>query len=324
MAWLLVWLGTMAGHGAEREKPWRHPYYEEPLFLAPLYGRCFLEGFDPRAINTVRQTNGAEIARQFKPQHRVIPYNAEQILQAKAFEMPRDFVGTANMNADLGVQYTLREILRQEVLVTRTPAGGEKPAFVLVSHGHCMAALIELARMTTVDPRGQTSYLFDVSVYLPMGGWTPECDKVTLAADGGQIWGDELDRIRADQRRRKLPWAGGMAVALNGHRGDRDGEGPDRTNRVANVDPASMLGKPAKFAKFLSKRGLRRVVVVTEHLVKDPDRANVLPLDALVTRGDRSFIAANRDLYDYLKALTALGVEVVVASGEQRTRADGV
>lgn len=314
----------MAGHGAEGEKPWSHPYYQEPLFIAPLYGRCFLEGFDPRAINTVRQTNGAEIARQFKPQHGVLPYNAEQILQAKAFEMPRDFVGTVNMNADLGVQYTLREVLRREVLVTRTPAGDEKPAFVMVSHGHCMAALVELAKMTTADHRGQTSYLFDVSVYLPMGGWTPEGDKVTLTADGGQIWGDELDRIRADQRRRKLPWAGGMAIALNGHRGDRDSEGPDRTNRVANVDPVRMLGKPATFAKFLSKRGLTRVVVLTEHLVKDPDKANVLPLDALVNRGDSSFIAANRDLYDYVRALTALGVEVVVASGEQRTREDGV
>jgi hypothetical protein len=279
----------------------------------------FLKNFDPTSVDPVTQTCSAELAQQFLSSDPSLPHDDEQITSSTDINRKWDFVAAANMNADLGLQYTLREILRHEVLVKLDANKKEHPTLVIVSHGHALAGLTELAKMTTKDSKGKERYLFDTTVYLPQGGWTNDFDRMALSGEAAQIWGDNLEATRKDLQKKGIRKFGGMAIALNGHRGDRDPRG--KGGKTANIDPEKMLGPPKKFLKIAKSRGINRVVIVTENLVKDPNKINYLTIEMLKKGPDHqsSFDNANKDLYSYMKKLRDLGLEIVVVSGEQRT-----
>ena len=131
-----------------------------------------------------------------------------------------------------------------------------------------------------------------------------------------QFWGDEMERIKADHKKNNRTSLGGIAVALNGHRGDTE-EG-----RPGNIDPKQMFGEISELKSLMQARGMKKIIVITEHLVKDPDKVNILPLDVLQNSKFPEFDASNKDLYDYLKEAKKQGIDIVVVSGEQRTSAN--
>ena len=171
-----------------------------------------------------------------------------------------------------------------------------------------------MAEMTRIDKNKDTQYMFDTSIYMPMGGWTTAKIRLAVASQGAQIWGDRIHEIKTRYRKEGMLSAGGVAIALNGHRGDS----LTSENQNANIDPCSMLGSPKEFSEQLRRRGLNRVVIVTEHYVKEPEKPNILPFEHLRCSKGYSFDEANKDLYEYMKLVMELGIEVVVVSGEQR------
>jgi hypothetical protein len=296
-----------------------HPFYGTQT-LAEGHKNDFLTNFDPRKVNTKAQTNGAELADQQRPIDTSLPFNTEQITGAiyktmDNYGMGSDNTAAVNMNSDLGLQYTLKNILRKQVITKMDGSGIEQPSFVLISSGHAIAGLAELSNMTRTNPDGKEQYLFDTSVYMPIGKWSPDYVRTNVSSQGAQIWGDQIEKNKQDQK--KMTSAGGVAIALNGHRGD---DGFSTQAGTANIDPEKMLGTPEEFKMDLEKRGLKKVVIVTEHYVKDPDKPNILTLEHLRDSDFPTFDEANKDLYGYMKQVAALGVEVIVVSGEQRVQ----
>jgi ribonuclease BN (tRNA processing enzyme) len=279
----------------------------------------FLNDFDPRKVNINNQTSGKDLAEQLKPFDATIPFNVEQLLNSTHFQLETDFVAAINADADLGHQYTLREILLNSVLTTTDSAGVKRGVAVLISHGHSIAGLAELAKMTAFDSNDKEHYLFDISVYAPQGGWATDEERMQVISEGAQLWGDQLEITRKRYLKDNIKGSGGFAIALNGHRGDID-KSSTAENPTANIDFQKMFGAPEVFKTFLIKRNINRIVVVTEHQVEKPEVLNVLPITMLKSSGkySASFDAANKDLYDYLIQMREIGVEVIVVSGDQR------
>jgi hypothetical protein len=149
------------------------------------------------------------------------------------------------------------------VITQRNATGFEQPSFVLISHGHSIAGLAELAKWTQKVPGQAEQYLFDTSVYMPEGKWDAKESnpRYNVATKGAQVWGDEIAAAKTDHQSNKLTAAGGVAIALNGHRGDTS---LDSTG-TANINAEVMLGSVDAFLATLKARGLSKVVVVTEH-----------------------------------------------------------
>ena len=294
-----------------------HPYYGT-VKLGSGNTTDFLTGFDPKNLKVNKNISPADLAAKFRPLDSSLPFDAEQILKAQDFAIEKDSTAATNMNADLGVRQTLSKVLRHSV-ITKDVDGKEQPSFVMISSGHAMAGLAELTKMTrTVD--GKKEYLFDTSIYMPMGGWSNKTARVNVASKAGNLWANEIEETKDSYKANAVKSAGGVALALNGHRGDLDIFNP--SSPTANIDPVKMLGTPEVFSANLRQRGLSRVVIVTEHFVEDPKKPNILPLNYLKNTplpGHSTFDFANRDLFDYLSKLKKLGVDVVVVSGEQRT-----
>lgn len=62
-------------------------------------------------------------------------------------------------------------------------------------------------------------------------------------------------------------------------------------------------------------------MIVTEHYVQDHEKDNILSLEVLKDGNSVTFNDANKDLYEYMKALHERGkVEVVMISGDTRKR----
>jgi hypothetical protein len=316
----------LCGGAAAGESPveWKNDFYEPPLFLSPLYGHNFLaDGFNPWTVKTTFHTSPRRLADQLKPRSKGIPYDPGQIVKGRDFAILNDCIATINKNADLGLQHTLRTHLRADILVTRDGNQEEHPAFVILSHGHAIAGLAELARMTTTNRHGAVTALFDTSVYMPLAGWSATMVHALAPGRQAQEWGDTIERARMEFALKRITLGTGVAIGLNGHRGVPDKQGNLRKGCTANIDPQRMLGSPRTFAETLRRRSLRRVVIVTEYFVKDPDKVNVLPLTILKT-GMKDFATSNQDLLDYMVRLQHEGVEVIVVSGEQRTLPEGV
>lgn len=293
-----------------------HPFYKGVSHLAHEHKVSFLEKFDPQKVNTKEQTDRQELIGQLKPLDASLPFDAEQILTAPDLTLGKSSIDATNANSDLGVQYTLSQVLRGTV-ITKMEKGLEEPMCVLVSHGHAIAGIAELAKFFRVNASGKEEYLFDTTVYMPAGGWK-DSSRMNVASHGAQLWGDEIERQKSEHITRGRTSAGGIAIALNGHRGDVDHTLPKGGS--ANISMEKMLGKPVEFAKVLKNRGLSGVVVVTEHLVDDPSKPNILNIDELIDSETLTFDKANKDMYDYLIALQKLGVTVTVVSGEQRVK----
>jgi len=297
-----------------------HPYYGT-IQLGSGNTTNFLDNFDPATLKINNNISAEALAENFRPLDPSIPFNAEQILKAQDFTMEKDSTAATNMNADLGVRHTLSKVLRHSV-ITKDVNGKEQPSFVMISSGHAMAGLAELTKMTrTVN--GKKEYLFDTSMYMPMGDWSNKTSRINVASKLGNIWANEIGETKSSYKAEGLKSAGGVALALNGHRGDLDWFKINNIDApTANIDPVKMLGTPEIFSANLRQRGLNRVVIVTEHFVEDPKKANILPINYLKNTplpGHGTFDYANQDMFNYLSKLKELGVEVVVVSGEQRT-----
>jgi len=165
--------------------------------------------------------------------------------------------------------------------------------------------------MFRIGADGDEQYLFETSVYVPMGEWTSGVQNLYGVTRGVQIWGDEIARRRGMHASSGRAHAGGVAVALEGHRGELG----FLSGGHANIDVEQMLGSVNSFAADLGRRGLSRVVVVTEHYALSKTKPNLLTLENL---NEGFFGSSNEDLYQYLVMLRSLGVEVIVVSGEQR------
>jgi hypothetical protein len=282
----------------------------------------FVTGFDVANSILPIETTPEEVAKLFQPSTPEIPFEPKQLLLAKKLYK----LNTVNLNADLGFQYTLREILRKEILISKDSEGQEQPNFIILSHGHPLAGLAELAKMTTTTNDGQKKYLFDISIYLPSGAWNEKANRLGAINDHALIWGKSIRDTKSKYLNEKIHSAGGIAIGLNGHRGDLQYSNLDQSNGkwgcgTANIDAEAMLGKPKDFVKMLKKRGFHKVVIITEHYVKDPNKVNYLDIEDLSNSrqpGAVTFDFANRDLYEYMKMVKTFGVEVIVVSGEQR------
>lgn len=288
----------------------KHSHYKIDR-LPPEHAKNFLAAFNPDTVNTTQHSEPKVLIEQMRPRDPTIPFNAEQIEHAPNLMIHYGWADAVNANADLGLQYTLEKVLRGSVITSRDD-GVERPKFIILSHGHAIAGLEALAAMTCVN-HGTEQYLFETSIYMPIGGWKNE-PRQDVAALGAQMWGDEITRHRESQTIKGLTHAGGVAIGLNGHRGDRD----IKTGQRANIDPRKMLGPPAAFKDELARRNLAELVVITEHLTSTPEIPTLLPLSVLKESSSYTFDAANCDMYDYCVALQQLGVKVTVVSGEQR------
>jgi hypothetical protein len=247
-------------------------------------------------INTTSQSTGKELAAQLIPLNSEVQrfHNPEQIDTIPSIDSSIASM-ELNLNADLGLQYKLRQMRENGIIVDRKEDGKEQPNFVIISHGHSIPGVTEMAKMRTQDGK----YLFDVAVCMPLGTWRAGASRTGPMTTEAQLWGDELERERNNNR--QLQWAGGIAVALNGHRGDLDYNMPDK--RAANIDPKAIFGSVEDFEKFLLSKNMKRIVIVTEHLVADHTKNNYLPLDILTNSDVATFDEANKDLYHYMKEL---------------------
>lgn len=303
-------------------KTFTHPYYgvikmvDSPSDYSHeiATGGYWLDGFDPKKVNTTEQATGEQLAAQLEPLNPLTQRfnNPEQIKKIPKIDSSVSLL-PVNTNPDLGLQYKLRQMRTNGILVEKGTEG-EQPNFVIVSHGHPIAALAELAKMRTSDGK----YLFDTATYMPSETWSPAATRAEGMASQAQLWGDELERAKTQNK--KIQWAGGIAVALNGHRGDFDSSPEAKMDvKAANIDPGKLFGKIEDFEKFLLSRNMKKIVIVTEHLVKDFNKDNYLPLEALKTSDVNTFDEANKDLYEYMKKLNDRGkVKVVVISGDTR------
>jgi len=278
----------------------------------------FISEIDPKKINPIDQNN-KELAEQLRPLDSRVPYNAEQVLLNLNIKMTPESTLAVNLNSDLGLQKTVKDILRRSVITSIDEKGIEQPSFVIFSQGHSIAGLAALADWTRKDATGKDQYLFDTSLYMPQGKWTPDKNvRTDVATIGAQVWGDSIAAAKRDHIENGRTSAGGVAIALNGHRGDFTISEP--TLGEANIDPVRAFGKPENFVALLRDRELKKVVIVTEHYVSDPTKVNELPLSILKNSDSNTFDNANKDLYDYMESLQKLGIEVIVVSGEQRVK----
>lgn len=151
----------------------------------------FLNGFAPNNLPQLISEKPQTYADVLKPYDKSIPYDGEQIIKGKDFEIDKDRFGALNMNADLGVQYTIRKILYPDILMKNEKNGDQKPTFVIISSGHAIAGLAAMAQLTKENSDGTTTCLFDTSAYMPMGTWK-ESTRTGLASEGAAIWGQSI------------------------------------------------------------------------------------------------------------------------------------
>ncbi len=293
----------------------RNPYFSaHTVNLDPAHRHNFVDSFDLTSFPQGKTNR--ELIEQVRPVHSGIPFDPGQFESNATSKLSALRSGVLNLNADLGAQHVLRNVLRHTVVTSPDMDGREQASYVIVSHGHAIAILAELSGMVRTLQNGQRETLFDVSAYMPMGGWGSNFARTACAGEATQVWGDVIQRNRAEHSKDGLGWAGGVAVGLNGHRGDKDdsaGWG------AANIDPNLVFGSPREFARNLQERGLHRLVILTEHYVEDPDRANIHALETLQRSRSDTFDLANSDLYAWAKSLKDdFGVEVIVASCEHR------
>ena len=296
-----------------------HPYYGKlkvvdfPINKDEIAaGDYWLDGFDPTKINTTQQSSGEKLVRQLESMHAEIRcfHDPEQIKRVTSVDN-RVAMLPLNINSDLGLRFKLRQMHKNDILSTLDENGNEIPNFVILTHGHPIAGLVELAKMKTSDDK----VLFDTAVYMPSNGWTESANRALHMSSQAQMWGDELERVKGENTGKE--WAGGMAIALNGHRGDLDYDAIE--NGGANIDAYDLFGDPKEFEKFLISRNMKKIVIITEHGVKDSKKDNILPLTILKDSNVPTFNNANEDLYDYMKEVSDRGnVEVVVISGDTR------
>ncbi|MGZ3768562.1 MAG: hypothetical protein ACXVCP_02360 [Bdellovibrio sp.] len=296
----------MSGH--------KHPFYGD-YELDENHQTNFLEGFNPNNLPKLVSKNPQAFANALKPSDRAIPYNSEQIIKGNNFKIENDYYGALNMNADLGLQYTIENMLYPDILTQKDDHGQEKPTFVIVSSGHALAGLASIAKLTVQKSDGNKTCLFDTSVYMPLGTWR-NSSRLNVATQGAAIWAQTI----ANAKKKCSSYGGGVAIALNGHRGDVDFENIDK--RAANIDAQKVFGPVEEFVKRLNKRRINRVVVITETHVDNPSKVNKFPLEIL-KEDESTFSDANKDLYDFLKEIQKKGVEVIVVSGEQRVNKCG-
>ena len=306
----------------------------------------YIKNVNPNDINTEHQSSGQALANQLKPLDPTIPYNVDQFanLPSEKFDIKKDQesidrnredihsdlghgkMSTLNFNADIGAQQIAQNLREKEILVSKDENGNEKPAYVLISSGHSPAIARELGSWTTKDNNGQERYLYDTSVYAPKGEWTDNATGLKIMTYGAQMWGDQIAKDKERIKQEGLESAGGVAIALNGHRGDSNH--PADTEKLrANINPNKMLGSPEKFLEDLKRRGLNRVVIATEHYIphgQSPDTPNILSLEHLHNSEDLmvdgGFDETNKDLYDYMKKLEALDpdLEIIVVGVDSR------
>jgi len=274
-------------------------------------GPYWLEKFDPRELNSVKNPTGEKLANQLLPINNETNqyYNAEQI---SSIREPKLDIAIApyNTNADLGLQYKLRQ-MRSHGIISKKEGMNEKPSFIILSHGHAIAGLTELSKMRTDNG----DYLFDVAPYMPLGTWTSNADRAKGMASQANLWGSELEKQKNENKNKK--WLGGIAIGLNGHRGDFDYS--NINEKAANINPNNLFGEVEEFEKFLLSKGLKRIVVITEHTVNDYQRDNYLTLKQLIDSDCVTFNEANKDIYSYLQQISDRGkIEVIVISGDTR------
>lgn len=274
-------------------------------------GPYWLEKFDPRELNSLKNPTGEKLASQLLPINNEINqyYNAEQVSSIKKPNLDIA-IAPYNTNADLGLQYKLRQ-MRSHGIISKKEGENEKPEFIILSHGHAIAGLVELSKMRTDNG----DYLFDVAPHMPLGTWTSNANRAKGMASQANLWGSELEKTKNDNKNKK--WLGGIAIGLNGHRGDFDYDKIDE--KAANINPKNIFGEIEKFEKYLISKGIKRIVVITEHTVKDYQKDNYLTLKQLIDSDCVTFDEANKDLYSYLQQISDRGkVEVVVISGDTR------
>lgn len=325
--------------------------------------------YNPRDLN-IKTQNNQELVEQAQPINRdgFIPFNSEQLEKSKSdFELqnfytawqnsgslftsnerPKKIVPLINYNADFLAIASARALREQGVLVKQNDDGTEEPSFVLVTHGHSCAIVAEMSTWTQDRDCEKPEALFDTSIYMPQGDWSANHQYAGLATLEQQIWGDYGEVAKKKVRTAQWTLANGIAVALNGHRGERlisvsvDEDKKDEPglayinsinieteaqNTTANIDAEKMLGTAQEFYQGLKARGLSRVVIGTEHYLpygQTINEPNILSLEDLKTSGSKTFDDSNKDLYEYFKNFSEQypDIELIVVGIDGRVTAE--
>lgn len=310
-----------------------HPFYDDFLMIDSGHVKNFIKHFSPADVCTRKKTPReiAEILKPANPENARF-YNAEQVFSRQCYYPDNKELDARNANADLGLQYTIDKVLRGSI-ITYDVNGEEIPSFIIISHGHSIAGLAALSKMTRTTKTGEVQYLFDTSIYMPQGGWPIDATRLRIAGERGQLWTQVIQKNKNAYENAGIKSAGGMAIALNGHRCDLNGEveiksyppveiSPELRKGRAYIDPEKMLGSPEEFIVELKKRGLNKVVIINELPVNDPEKPNTYSIDMLKTSKmlGKPVLGSppEADLYHYMVKLKDLGIKVVVVSGEQR------
>lgn len=99
----------------------------------------------------------------------------EQVADTYLHVDPRD------LNADLGVQFKIRQMVEQNIIDDNT--------FVVLSHGHFLAGIDELTKTITADNK----YMFDTTIYFPLVN-TFESKIATKSQL--QLWSEDIGKTK--------------------------------------------------------------------------------------------------------------------------------
>jgi len=272
-------------------------WYNSPNVLNYIFGPDLLPGFDPKNFVSNPNKSIEEIIASMQPLNSDHQRFSDLSAIEGAESKPLD-INARNVNADLGLQRQIRKMIETGVIGKHT--------FVILSHGHFLAGMAELAK-----PNRDGEYIFDPSIYFPKGNWsTNSSDARNAIRQQFQLWAETIKRAREGNTKRQ----GIPAVVLFGHRDRLDFD--TKTKGSANINPQALFGSPSEFADYLKENGFTKVVIITERFVENPNEFQDLGLESLRTG---SFSMPNKDLYAYAKTLNdSLNVTVNVVSGDRR------
>jgi hypothetical protein len=265
-----------------------------------VYGPYFLDKFKLADVVTNKEKSLDTMLDTMQP----LQEENKRFFNASALEGISDTtldMSPRNVNADLGCQERIRLMKEKGIIDEHT--------FVLLSHGHMVAGLAELTKMTTTDNK----YMFDTTLYFPRGGWLPGIGEANdVVKEGLQLWSEEIKKAKEENQQRES--AGGIAVGIFGHRGRTDMRDVPRFPTAA-INPEQLLGNTDEYMEFLNKHNLNKVVIITEESDINPSHISSLPLDRLKEGYHQN---ENKDLFAYFQTLKEKGVNVLVVSGDSR------
>ncbi len=235
------------------------------------------------------QLASVQISNAFKPIHRKLPFDDEQIrIQDKEWNdwANNTFeINSINLNVDFGLIEIINNTLMDTVI-----APNDEPSFIFIDHGHSPAALIPFIEKMDSS---RTEFLFDTTVLFPMNDWDSDHPKIGVVKNS-VFWADRMKEGKWYQKIFQKK-ARGVAIALNGHRNDFRWTGDNKWAK-ASINFEKELGTPDQFLKMLASRHLTRIVVLMEgHIDNNPDKINKVNMYRLNLD--------SHDLVSYLKKI---------------------